>query len=94
MDRIVNTKTNCKDNVDAGDDVDGDVPEVEEADNVCEGDDDDADDEDADADVGEEEEGDDGDGSDCQSDVPPELKADDLVRLPGRVDLAVNRVIM
>ena len=59
VDRIVNTKTNGEDDVDAGDDVDGDVPEVEEADNVCEGDDDDADDEDADADVGEEEEGDD-----------------------------------
>ena len=94
VDRIVNTKTDGEDNVDAGDDVDGDPPEVEEADNVCEGDDDDADDVDADADVGKEEEGDDGDGSDGEPDVPPKLKADDLVRLPGRVDLAVNRVMM
>ena len=94
MNRVVDTEADGKHDVDTGDDVDGDVPEVEEADNVCQGDDDDADDVDADADVGEEEEGDDGDGSDGEPDVPPELKADDLVRLPGRVDLAVNRVIM
>ena len=67
---------------------------MEEADDVSEGDDDDADDVDADAEVGEEEEGDDGDGSNCKSNVPPQLKPDDLIGLPGRVDLAVNKVKM
>ena len=67
---------------------------MEKADDVGEGDDDDADDVDADADVGEEEEGDDGDGSNCHPDIPPKLKTDDFVRLPRRVDLAVDRVIL
>ena len=67
---------------------------MEEADDVREGDDDDADDIDADADVGEEEEGDDGDGSDCKPNISPKLKPDDLVGLPGSIDLAVNRVKM
>ena len=34
---IVDAKSNRQDNVDAGDDVDGDLPEVEEADDVGEG---------------------------------------------------------
>ena len=67
---------------------------MEKADDVSEGDDDDADDVDADAEVGEEEEGDDGDGSDGKSDISPELKTDDFVCFPGRVDLAVDRVIL
>ena len=37
MNRVVHTQTYCQDNVDAGDHVDGDVPEVEEADDVGEG---------------------------------------------------------
>ena len=94
VDWVVDTKTNSENNVYAGDDVDGDVPEVEKADDVSEGDDDDADDVDADAEVGEEEEGDDGDGSDGKSDISPELKTDDFVCFPGRVDLAVDRVIL
>ena len=36
----------------------------------------------------------DGDGSDGEPDVSPKLKADDLIGLPGRVDFAVNRVIV
>ena len=94
VDRIVDTEPDGEDDVDARDDVDGDVPEVEEANDVSEGDDDDADDVDADAEVGEEEEGDDGDGSDGKSDISPELKTDDFVCFPGRVDLAVDRVIL
>ena len=45
---IVDAKSNRQDNVDAGDDVDGDPPEVEEADDVSEGEDDGQDDQDAD----------------------------------------------
>ena len=45
---IVDAKSNRQDNVDAGDDVDGDPPEVEEADDVGEGEQDCQDHQDAD----------------------------------------------
>ena len=48
VDAVVNAKTNGEDNVDAGDDVNGDAPEVEEADDVGEGEDDGQDHQDAD----------------------------------------------
>ena len=35
MDRVVNTEANCKDNVDARDDVDCDAPEMKESNNIC-----------------------------------------------------------
>ena len=38
MDTVVDTETHGEHNVDAGDDVDGDVPEVEEPDDVGEAD--------------------------------------------------------
>ena len=38
VDAVVNTQANRDDNVDAGHDVDGDVPEVEEPDDVHQGD--------------------------------------------------------
>ena len=90
VDRIVNTKTDGKDDIDTGYNVDGDVPEVEEAHDVCEGDDDNADDVDADADVGKEQEGDNSDSSHGKTNVPPELKTNDFVGFPGSVDLAVE----
>ena len=37
VDAVVNAKADGEDDVDAGDDVDGDPPEVEEADDVGEG---------------------------------------------------------
>ena len=58
MDRVVHTQTHCQDNVDAGDHVDGDVPEVKEAHDVGETEDDHEDDHEADMGVTEEEEGD------------------------------------
>ena len=48
VDAVVNAKANGEDYVDAGDDVNGDAPEVEEADDVSEGEDDGQDDQDAD----------------------------------------------
>ena len=48
VDTVVDAKANGEDYVDAGDDVDGDAPEVEEADDVREGEDDGQDDQDAD----------------------------------------------
>ena len=47
VDAVVNAKANGEDYVDAGDDVNGDAPEVEEADDVGEGEDDGQDDQDA-----------------------------------------------
>ena len=92
MDRIVDTEPDGEDDVDARDDVDGDVPEVEEADDVSEGDDDDADDVDADADVCEQHKGDQGHRGHGKPDVSPELKSDYLVCLPGSVDFAGDQI--
>ena len=58
MDRVVHTETHRQDDVDAGDDVDGDVPEVKEADDVSETEGDHEDDHQADLEVTEKEEGD------------------------------------
>ena len=58
MDRVVHTETHRQDDVDAGDDVDGDVPEVKEADDVSETQCDHENDHEADLEVTEEEEGD------------------------------------
>ena len=82
---IVDTESNSKDDIDAGDDVDGDSPEVEEANEVDEGEEDGDEDEDAEPDAAEEEEGDDEHGAQGEPQVPPELAPDDLVRLPGGV---------
>ena len=85
--RVVDAQPDSEDNVHAGDDVDGDVPEVEEANNVDKGEDDGEEDHEADGQVGQQDEGDDEDASHGEADVSPELKPNDLVRLPGCVDL-------
>jgi len=82
---IVDTEPNSKDDVNAGDDVDGDAPEVKEAYEVDEGEEDGGEDEDAEPDAAEEEEGDDEHGKQGEPQVPPELAPDDLVGLPGSV---------
>ena len=58
VDRVVYTETNSQDDVDAGDDVDSDIPEVEEADDICKTECDHEDDHETDLDIAEEEEGD------------------------------------
>ena len=58
MDRVVYTETHSQHYVDAGDDVDSDVPEVEEADDIGETECDHEDDHETDLDIAEEEEGD------------------------------------
>ena len=35
MYRVVNAQANCKDNVDTGDDVNCDAPEMKESNNIC-----------------------------------------------------------
>ena len=87
MNRVINTEANCQDYVDTTDDVDGDVPEVKEANNVHQGEDHSNEDHHRDPHVGEEDEDDGEDGRQGQPDVPQQFVADDLVRLPGGVDL-------
>ena len=50
---VINTETNCKDNVDAGDDVNGDAPEMEKSNNISESGDHNEDDHNADLNVAE-----------------------------------------
>ena len=83
MNRVVHAETNGEHNIDTGDDVDGDVPEVKITDKVCEGDGDDAYDIHAYLKVGQEQQGGDEDGSYGKPNVSPQLKADDLINLPG-----------
>ena len=56
-------------------------------DNVCEGDGDDANDINAYLEVSKEKQGGDEDGGYGEPNISPQLKADDLVALPGAVDL-------
>ena len=82
MDRVVHAETDGEHNIDTGDDVDGDVPEVKITDNVCQGDDDDAHDIHAYLEVPKEQQGGDEDGGYGEPNVSPQLKADDLISLP------------
>jgi len=93
VDSVVHTETDGQHDVDGGEDVDGEAPEVEESHDVHQGDDDHDEDDDADEEVPEEEEGDDGHTEEGEQEVPQELLPDDLVRLPGRVDLAVTEEV-
>ena len=91
MDTVVDTETHGEHNVDAGDDVDGDVPEVEEPDDVGEADGDHEDDHEADLDVAEEEEGDEDHHCDGEAQVPPQLSPDNDVGFPAGVNLGGNK---
>ena len=87
MNRVIHTEADCQHDVDTTDDVDGDVPEVKEANNVHQGEDDCDEDHHGDPYVRQEDEDDGEDGGQGQPDVPQQFVADDLVRLPGGVDL-------
>ena len=87
VNRVIHAETNRQDYVDTADDVDGDVPEVKEANNVQQSEDHGGEDHHRDPHVGEEDEDDGEDGGQGQPDVPQQFVADDLVRLPGGVDL-------
>ena len=89
MNGVVHAETNGEHDIDTGDDVDGDVPEVQITDNVCEGDGDDAQDIHAYLEVSKEKQGGDEDGGYGEPNISPQLKADDLVALPSAVDLVV-----
>ena len=93
MDGVVHTEPHCQDYVDAGDDVDGDVPEVEESDDVGETEGDHEDDHEADLYVTEEEEGDEDHAGDGEAEVPPEFSPNDDICLPAGVDLDMAEVV-
>ena len=71
VDRIVNTESDGKNNVDTGDDVDGDVPEMKESNNVSEGEDYNQDDHDAYLDVTEKKKSDNKNTNHCQPNISP-----------------------
>ena len=93
MNCIIHTKANSQDNVDSGEDIDGDAPEVEEADDVHQGGDDHHEDQDDHEDVAKEEHRDDGHTEDGEQQVPHQLKPDDLIRLPGRINLTMGEKV-
>ena len=87
--RIVNTESNSEDDADAGDDVNGDAPEVEETYEVNEGEKDGGEDKDTEAEAAKEEEGDDQHREQGKPQVPPQFTPNDLVRLPGGIHQGV-----
>ena len=89
MARVVDTESDRKDDIDAGDDVNGDAPEVEETYEVNEGEKDGGEDKDTEAEAAEEEEGDDQHREQGKPQVPPQFTPNDLVRLPGGIHQGV-----
>ena len=87
MDAVVHAEPGGEDDVDAGDDVDGDVPEVESADHVHEGEHDAGHHHEAQLQVAEHHERHRAHRAQRQAQVAPQLARDDGVRLPGLVDL-------
>ena len=73
VDGVVHAEADTEYDVDAGDDVDSDVPEVEKANDVSKTDCDHEDDHETDLDIAEEEERDDDHSSDGQAKVTPQL---------------------
>ena len=71
VDRVVNTESNGKNNIDAGDDVYGDIPEMKESNNVSEGEYHNQDDHNADLDVTEKKKSDNKNTDHCQSNISP-----------------------
>ena len=87
MDRVVHTQPYSNDNVDAGDDVNGDAPEVKEADNVSEGEDDNTKHHQTNLKVGQEDKSDDKNTENGKTHISPELKPNNSVSLPGCINL-------
>ena len=73
VDRVVHAEANTEHDVDTGDDVDRDVPEVEKTNDVGETDGDHEDDHETDLDITEEEERDDDHSSNGQPKITPQL---------------------
>jgi len=87
VDAVVDTETNRDDDVNAGHDVDGDVPEVKVANNVNQSDAHHQHYHEADLYVSQEDESDQEDTAEAQANISPDFCVDNLVSLPGEIDL-------
>ena len=87
MNRVVHAQTYGNHNVDTGDDVNGDIPEVEKTNNVNEGDHNNTKNHETDLDIGQENESDDEDTHDGETNISPQFKSNDLVCLPSCINL-------
>ena len=87
VDTVVHTEAGGEDDVDAGDDVNGDVPEVEGAHHVHQGEHDAGHHHQTEVEVAEHDEGDQPHRQEGQAKVPPQLQRYDGVCLPGLIDL-------
>ena len=91
VDRVVDTETNGDDQVVAGDSVYGDAPEVEEATNIDQGDDDTTNDDDGSTQVSNEEECGDEDTDEGEDDIPVDLLSNHFISLPGSVTIGPGK---
>lgn len=90
---VVHTEPGGEDDVDTGDHVDGDVPEVEGPDHVDECEHDAGHHHQTEVEVAEHDQGHHAHRQQGQGQVPPELQGDDGVSLPGLVDLNTRHII-
>ena len=90
VDTVVHTEPRGEDDVDAGDDVNGDVPEVEGPHHVHQGEHDAGHDHHTEVEVAEHEERHEANYQQGQAKVPPQLQRYDGVSLPGLIDLATS----
>ena len=82
---VVDTEPDCNDQVYAADGVDGEAPEVDEAANIDESEEDADQDDDAGGDVLDENERCDEDTEEREAHVPPELQLYHLISFPARI---------
>ena len=89
VNRVINTETYSQDNVDTTDDVNSDVPEVEEAHNVHQCQDHSEEDHERDSDVGQQDDDNSEDSSKSQANVPPQFITNNFICLPGSIHLMI-----
>ena len=94
MDRVVHTEAYSNNNVDTGDDINSDVPEVEKTNNVNESDDNNPKNHQTDLEVGQKNESDDEDTKDGKTNISPQFKSNNLVRLPSCINLHKTESIL
>ena len=93
VNRVVDTESNSKDNIDTGDDVNCDAPEVEKSNNISEGTKNNENDHDTDLNVAEKKESDNKNTNHSQSNVPPQLISNNLISLPSSIHFAVTESV-
>ena len=93
VDRIVNTESYGKNNVDTGDDIDGDVPEMKESNNVSEGEDYNQDDHDTYLDVTEKKESHNKNTDHSQPNISPQFIPNYLICFPSSIHFTVTEFV-